>query len=629
MVNNIRHWVIAGTVAVVGACGDPPATSDSRGGASTDCSDATNGRATEGSVSTSGVSASESNATTEDAGSISESATMATTQTASDPTDSGGMTGAVSVSQSGTDAGTSTGEVSAGGTTVGESSSSTGGEPLGPCEQGNGWTLDADFDAGTLDNVNHDPPNGDQLQITQGGFSAPQPYMYIAQTNEGRILKVDTVTGKQLARYPSLRITDCPTCNVDPTTWLPSRIMIDFDGDMYTANRAFGYQGALTKIAGADTNCIDRDGNGVIDTSRDLNDDGIIDVDSPAEYKGQDDECILYSLAVGGINGALRALTLDGKGHAYVGAFNEYAAYKLDITQSPPVLVEKYDVTSRPYGFAIRGDFLYYSGLNWAPTGRYDLVNKVGKDMNVVGNYGITLDSSGVAWYGSSAGVARCDYDDPDNQCEYFAVGEQITGLTVDQHDQIWAAGKDKVFKFSNEGMLLGQVPAYYAYGVAIGHDGNPRVIGGVSAYEIEAGPVGGPPGAVKTYYTGLVGGVNVFNYTYTDFTGFVAQNITVRKGEWTVIHDGLVDGAKWAKVPYNTEPAAKIPAGTSITVEVRAADTKAQLGDQPWILVVDGALPDFAYGRFIEIRARLLITDPLVNESPVLSDVCVLKDGE
>jgi hypothetical protein len=50
---------------------------------------------------------------------------------------------------------------------------------------------------------------------------------------------------------------------------------------------------------------------------------------------------------------------------------------------------------------------------------------------------------------------------------------------------------------------------------------------------------------------------------------------------------------------------------------------------DQPWILVVDGALPDFAYGRFIEVRARLLVTDPFVDESPVLSDVCVLKDGE
>ena len=284
--HNIKQWVVAGTVTLIGACGDPPATSDSQSGACTDTTThATSGQPTEASASTSGASASESNATTEDAGSISESATMATTQTTTD----GGMTSAVSVSQSGSDTDTSTGgELSTSGTTVGDSSSTststTGGEPLGPCEKGNGWTLDAQFDQGVLANVNHDPPNGDQLQITLDGFSAPKPYMYIAQTEEGRILKVDTVTGKQLARYPSVRLADCPTCNPDTATWAPSRIIIDFDGDMYTANRAFNVQGAVTKIAGSDAGCIDRDGNGVIDTSSDVNNDGIVDINSPAEY---------------------------------------------------------------------------------------------------------------------------------------------------------------------------------------------------------------------------------------------------------------------------------------------------------------------------------------------------------
>ena len=632
--NNIKQWVVLGTVTFVGACGDPPATSDSQSGASMDATtDATNGRPTEASASTSGASASESNATTEDAGSISESATMATTQTTTD----GGMTSEVSVGQSGTGAGTSTGgEVSASSTTTGESSSSsssssssTGGAPLGPCEKGNGWTLDADFDTGTLANVNHDPPNGDQLQITLDGFSAPKPYMYIAQTDEGRILKVDTETGKQLARYPSLRLADCPTCNVNPATWAPSRIIIDFDGDMYTANRAFNVQGAVTKIAGSRAGCIDRDGNGLIDTSSDVNNDGIVDINSPAEYKGQDDECILYSLPVAGVNGVLRALTLDGKGHLFVGAFNEWAAYKYDVTQTPPVLVETYALSSRPYGFAIQGDYLYHSGLNWAPTARYDLVNKVGKNMDVTQNYGMTIDSQGIGWYGAQFGLARCDYDDPKNFCDYFNVGEKIWGLTVDHHDQIWAAGAQTLYKFSNEGVLIGQAATPNSYGVAIGHDGNPRVIGWINAFSVESGPVGGPPGAVKTYFTGHLGGVDVLNYTYTDFTGFIAANFTVRKGEWSVIHDGGEANAKWAKVPYNTEPEAKVPASTSITVEVRAADTKAELVNQPWILVVDGALPDFAHGRFIEVRARLLITDPFVMESPVLSDICVLKDGE
>lgn len=637
---NIKQYMFVGAVAIGGACGDSRGESDTQGASGTSGT-ASDGRLTEasGGATTSGVSASESNGVTESAGSISDSAATATTHGPCDSSPSS-TTGAVSESQGGgTTSATTSATTDASGTTTSDckdctstgdsTGGSTGGEPLAPCNKSNSWTLDADFDKGVLDNVNHDPPNGDQLQITLDGFSAPKPYMYIAQTDEGRILKVDTVTGKQLARYPSLRLVDCPTCDPNPAVWKPSRIIIDFDGDMYTANRAFGIQGAITKYGGSEKSCIDRNGNGVIDTSSDVNNDGIVDINSPAEYKGQDDECMLYSFPVGGVNAVLRALTLDGKGHAYVGGFNEWTAYKLDITQSPPVLVEKIALTSRPYGFALHGDYLYHSGLNVLPTSRFDLATKVGKNMAVNGNYGMTIDSNGIGWYGEATGLARCDYDDPKNFCDVFPAGEKLWGLTVDQHDQIWAAGDQTVYKYANNGALLGTAPVPNAYGVAIGHDGNPRVIGWINAFEIAAGAKGGPPGAVKSYFTGHLGGVDVLNYTYTDFTGYIAQNITVKKGEWSVIHDGGVANAAWAKVPYNTEPEGKVPAETSLTVEVRAADIKAELVDMPWILVVDGQIPGLAHGRYIEVRARLLITDPFVVESPVLSDVCVLKDGE
>ena len=36
-----------------------------------------------------------------------------------------------------------------------------------------------------------------------------------------------------------------------------------------------------------------------IDTANDANNDGIIDVDSAVEFKGQDDECVLYTLSIG------------------------------------------------------------------------------------------------------------------------------------------------------------------------------------------------------------------------------------------------------------------------------------------------------------------------------------------
>ena len=79
----------------------------------------------------------------------------------------------------------------------------------------------------------------------------------------------------------------------------------------------------------------------------------------------------------------------------------------------------------------------------------------------------------------------------------------------------------------------------------------------------------------------------------------------------------------------YNTEKQGKIPAGTSITFQMRAADVKADLEATPWIAVVDGVPDQFPTGRFVEIRARLLITQDDLEESPVLSDVCVIKEGE
>jgi hypothetical protein len=97
-------------------------------------------------------------------------------------------------------------------------------------------------------------------------------------------------------------------------------VVVDLEGDMYVANRAFGNQGSITKIAGALSGCIDRNKNGTIETSNDANNDGIIDVNSPAEFFGQNDECVLYTVAVGANDTYPRALTIDGKGNAYTSA---------------------------------------------------------------------------------------------------------------------------------------------------------------------------------------------------------------------------------------------------------------------------------------------------------------------
>src|SRR5256885_1584028 len=100
----------------------------------------------------------------------------------------------------------------------------------------------------------------------------------------------------------------------------PSRTAIDFNGDLWVANRAFNLHPSATKIANTPADCIDRNANGKIDTSSDVNGDGIIDTDcnqnnvpddlldvaaTPCvaghsqEFFGLDDECILFTTNTG------------------------------------------------------------------------------------------------------------------------------------------------------------------------------------------------------------------------------------------------------------------------------------------------------------------------------------------
>jgi hypothetical protein len=134
---------------------------------------------------------------------------MGTTPTSTDPTTdatSTGTTGPATATDTGsettaqTDPGGTDGTTGTGGTTGG----TTGGN-VGPCGDAKQWTQDADFDQGLLANVNHDPPNGDQLQITVDGISAPKPYMFVAQTNEGWVLKIITLKVANCGVYSGLQ----------------------------------------------------------------------------------------------------------------------------------------------------------------------------------------------------------------------------------------------------------------------------------------------------------------------------------------------------------------------------------------------------------------------------------------
>ena len=199
----------------------------------------------------------------------------------------------------------------------------------------------------------------------------------------------------------------------------PSRTAVDFNGDAWVANRAhdsYGsadpgdagihHQSSVTKIANKnnsinDTDCIDRNHNGKIDTSSDANGDGIINTDCNGdgipdslgnvtaakpcvggtlqEFFGLDDECVLFTTNTGaegtpgpsGVGGIGRPLAL-GQGatdfapsDAWAGRFNDGIFYRIDGTTGlikATLTLAAGGTAARPYGAAID-----QTGILWAP----------------------------------------------------------------------------------------------------------------------------------------------------------------------------------------------------------------------------------------------------------------------
>ncbi len=63
------------------------------------------------------------------------------------------------------------------------------------------YTSDADFDVGTIVNLNHNPPFNDQLQLNP--TAEPFPFINVACSARGTIVRLETNTGQVLGEYLS------------------------------------------------------------------------------------------------------------------------------------------------------------------------------------------------------------------------------------------------------------------------------------------------------------------------------------------------------------------------------------------------------------------------------------------
>ncbi|HET9493550.1 MAG TPA: hypothetical protein VFR15_04915, partial [Chloroflexia bacterium] len=145
------------------------------------------------------------------------------------------------------------------------------------------YSSNDDFDEGTSSNVEHSVP--DQLQI--GGVTQAFNFIWVAVSTKGTIVKIDTNTGQVLGEYwtsPQGQPKD------------PSRTTVDYNGNVWAGNRA----GNSVVHVGLRENdgCVDRNGNGTIETSTGLNDirpwTNLNGADTLGGVSTAQDECIIH-----------------------------------------------------------------------------------------------------------------------------------------------------------------------------------------------------------------------------------------------------------------------------------------------------------------------------------------------
>ena len=324
----------------------------------------------------------------------------------------------------------------------------------------------------------------------------------------GTISKVDTKLLKEVARYFTLTCKSVPGASgcIDVNgkairrdhNHTPSRTAVDYNFDVWVANRnVHGGQPSATKIAADPIDCIDRNKNSKIDTSRDLNGDGKITVDCNGdgkadglgtkckgslagkgpEFLGDDDECVLFTTNYAEKNDIGRSLCLDmGKG--MIGASNAWAGtfareengrgnnqfYKINGTSGKIEVAVKVAAKHHSYGCMadahnviwstdIYGSLTYFKSVSPYSAGPKLVAPWVPKKGKKYHHYGIAIDGQSRVWLGgyhsnwvlryhpkrdSFASLSKGIWSRMDVNPSYTT-----RGIAVDNRGYVWVAIQD------------------------------------------------------------------------------------------------------------------------------------------------------------------------------------------
>ncbi|MCA9719156.1 MAG: hypothetical protein KC468_31095, partial [Myxococcales bacterium] len=311
---------------------------------------------------------------------------------------------------------------------------SSGGATTTGAETDTGETSATGESSGTTDGVEGCEPDDEPVTFD---------YIWIANTSQGTVSKINTATGVEEARYRTAQVAA-----------EPSRTSVNQYGDVAVSNR---YPGSVTKIAALPERCVDVDRDGVIETSTGPND----------IRPWGEDECVLWNRPIPSVSyttgprpTAWEATKQDpescetptprlwvgfgeGNGKAAFWRLRGDSGEKLD--QASYV---GWSGEYGPYGGAVNGEGdLFAIGIADAPIVRVDAETLAVSEImlpTAASKYGVALDKNGNLWIsGTLAGANMFHHDFGTASWTSLGSGggNWILGVAVDQEGRVWGAG--------------------------------------------------------------------------------------------------------------------------------------------------------------------------------------------
>ncbi len=516
---------------------------------------------------------------------------------------------------------------------------------------GPGTDNEYDPDQDNSDGVGTDPAGWLILNTEQFALKN----LWIANEGEGTVSKVDVELVAETGRY-NVGLSTNPS---------PSRTSVDLAGDVFVGNRKTdGNPASVTKIAADPERCVDRNGNGTIETST-----GGADV-FPRSAGGNvapvqsTDECVVWTRSFDAANAnnpdpltgsygclGIRAMAATAEtgnnfeynGHVWVGCRNSGATYKLNGNNGD--IIDGYQTTNAaPYGFALDSeDRLWIVSRDGGATDGVYWLNTTDGTMHSVGGprpYGVAIDNDGHIWVANldDGGMYRYTPGAPPDLTggawhSITGITDRFRGVAVDKWGYVWAIRTDNNSEvylidpalFPDPSAVSGPydlADATYdpqdGCGIAVdfaGHvwgvsdNGCPDANHGCATRLWIDRDASGTPTVDLTKTQNVP--VGRTPYSYSDMIGYHLRNFTTKEGWYRQTFEVCPGhSTKWNEIEWESD----LPVGTSFIIRARTADYEADLASATWFTIVEVPSdtspkilpPTLPEGHFIELEVRL-----------------------